>query len=184
MYVVKFAIASTNNLYAFSCLSKTITVLDDPASLSASTDSNLPPNYIFKFEGDLTTIETVVVKASLFNFLQDSGVSLSGMDVYSGSVYVSGYSSQSSSDLTSRLSSSGLIVDAGLKFVYLSLNDVLVNCTGCVVALESAEESEKARVTQVAVGAIVGGVVGGLVAIALVALGVFVWVKLKNGNSK
>jgi len=68
--------------------------------------------------------------------------------------------------------------------VYLSLNDVLVNCTGCVVALESAEESEKARVTQVAVGAIVGGVVGGLVAIALIALGVFVWVKLKNGKSK
>jgi len=71
-----------------------------------------------------------------------------------------------------------------LKFVYLSLNDVLVNCTGCVVTLESAGESEKAMVTQVAVGAIVGGIFGGLVAIALVAVGVFVWVKLKNDKSK
>lgn len=94
---------------------------------------------------------------------------LTGMEIYSGSVFVSGYASTASSSLSSELETSGVTVDSSLKFVYLSFNDVLMNFTGVVVVVEDTDVvSPTASIEEIAVGAIVGGVVGGITAILLI----------------
>ncbi len=188
MYIVKFAVASTSNIYAFTCFSKTITVQDTDSSTDSSASSGLPPNFIFKFDGDLTVINSVLVKANLFNYVHSSGVTLSGMEVYSGSVYLSGYSTENPSSLINRLSSSGVTIDSGLSFVYLSVNDALVRCSECVILVsqttESADEEEtkKKEVVEIAIGAIVGGTIGGLVAVLFIILGVIALKKFKKSQ--
>ena len=167
MYLLLFTLATTDGTYNFNCFSKTIKV--SSAANSVEYSSELPPNYIMKFDGNFEEINTDVIKASTFNFMSRHGVVLTGMEIYSGSVFVSGYASTASSSLSSELETSGVTVDSSLKFVYLSFNDVLMNFTGVVVVVEDTDVvSPTASIEEIAVGAIVGGVVGGITAILLI----------------
>jgi hypothetical protein len=131
MYLIRFKIWSSNDEFEFMCFSKVITVVDTLSALDYSTDT--PPNYVLKFDGDYSEIDVSSVKANLFNFMLNYGVLMAGMNVYSGSVYVSGYSSGISNNITDLLTASGLEIDPRLSFSYISVNDQLFNCTNCVL---------------------------------------------------
>lgn len=141
MYLIRFKIWSSNDEFEFMCFSKVITVVEALSALDYSTD--IPPNYVLKFDGDFNGIDESSVKANLFNFMLNYGVIMAGMNVYSGSVYVSGYSSSVSNNITDTLTASGLTVDPRLSFSYISINDELFNCTHCVLVTNDDSSSSE-----------------------------------------
>ncbi len=132
MYLIRFKISSSDSEFDFTCFSKVITVVEKLSDLTYSTD--LPPNYIVRFNGNYSAVDDRSVRASFFNFMLGHGVIMAGINVYKGSVYVSGYSSQYSLDMTRELESSGITIDQRLGFDYMIVNDVqIINCSGCVI---------------------------------------------------
>lgn len=64
-------------------------------------------------------------------------ISVAGLSVNSGSVYISFYSESSSSSLIDTLIAAGLNVDPNLQFSYASIDDQILNCTNCVIATQT-----------------------------------------------
>ena len=139
MYLLTFKVISIDGAYTLNCLSKAITVTAETATqMRYSTDS--APNYTFKFEGEYDSIESDEVKANLYNFMTGYEIDVGSIQVYSGSVYVSFYSSDTNSDLVNTLISAGLTVDPNLQFSYASIDGNTVQCTNCVIATATEEE--------------------------------------------
>ena len=139
MYILTFSISSSDNSFVFNCYSKTIMIVNE---LSQATYSpNVPPNYIFKFDGDYSAIDVDNAKSNIFNFALKYGVVLAGLEAYSGSVYISGHSSTASSNMSSLLASSGVVIDPNMRFTYISVNDVLINCTNCAIVVQTPATS-------------------------------------------
>lgn len=89
-------------------------------------------------------IEPNEVKANVYNFMSGYNISLAGVTVYSGSVYISFYSGSSSNSLIDTLIAAGLTVDPNLQFSYASINDYIVNCTNCVITVATTTSATTA----------------------------------------
>lgn len=95
--------------------------------------TNEAPNYIVKFEGNINDTVTEEVKANTYNYFAQNDISIGGIQIYEGSVYVSFYSSSSNPALISSLAASGLTVDPKLSFSYVSIDGTLITCTDCTI---------------------------------------------------
>ena len=140
MYLLKFSVYTSNFDYKFTCFSQSITILKSTQTLPTYT-AGTAPDYLLKFAGNYSAIEPEEVKANVYNFMSINNVGVGGITVYSGSVYVAFYSSDSSSTLNSLLSTSGLTIDPTLKFAYATIFGQTINCTNCsntIVIIESA----------------------------------------------
>jgi len=120
------------------------------------------------------------VQANAYNFFASHDIRVGGIMVYSGSVYVSFYSDDTSSNLTDTLTANGLELDSSLKFKTATINDQVLNCTNCVIvvvpsasATTAASALSQQTIVGIAVGAIVGGVIGGLAAAAVIFVAIF-----------
>lgn len=131
MYVVSINVLTTNGEYTLGCLSKTIRVKKAGANLPTykadPTMSQLPPNYVFKFEGDYNSIEPEEIKANMYNYLLEYGVDSAGIEVYSGSVYTAIYADDTSSDLLNSITANGVSIDRNLVFSYATINDGVIS---------------------------------------------------------
>ena len=143
MYLLTFNVFTPNSTKNnFKCFSKAITV----APSIPSYDPTSPPNYLFKFIGDINQIgklfsilkqflnwfnlnfirfnkDTGEVKANAYNFFVSHNVNVAGISVFSGSVYITFYSDDTSTTLYETLVASGLAIDPNLKYSYASIND-------------------------------------------------------------
>lgn len=95
--------------------------------------TNEAPNYIVKFEGNINNTVTEEVKANTYNYFSQNDISIGGIQIYEGSVYVSFYSSSSNPALINSLAASGLTVDPNLSFSYVSIDGTLITCTDCSI---------------------------------------------------
>ena len=130
MYLLKFSVYTSNLDYNFTCFSQSITILHPTQTLPTYTPGTAP-SYVLKFAGNYSEIEPDEVKANVYNFMSMHNVGVGGITVYSGSVYVTFYSSDSSTTVNSVLSTSGLIIDPTLKFAYATIFGITINCTDC-----------------------------------------------------
>ena len=138
MYLLKFSVYTSNHDYNFTCLSQSITILHSTQTLPTYTvGSN--PDYLLKFEGNYSNIEPEEIKASVYNYMNMNNVGVAGITVYSGSVYVVFYSSDTSSAVNNLLSTTGLKIDSTLQFAYATIFDETLNCTNCTNTLIIAE---------------------------------------------
>lgn len=135
MYLLTFNVSTANDEYNFACFSNAITV----TTVVPTYDVTLPPNYVIKYEGDYNVIDPNEVKANVYNFMRDYNISVAGVNTYSGSVYVTFYSSDFSSSLSDSLSTRGLSVDPNLRFSYASFNSIIINCTNCSVQIVQSD---------------------------------------------
>ena len=117
MYVLTFSVLTTNNEYSFSCFSKYIEV----TSKTVNYDSTQAPNYVLKYEGDINSINEAEVTANVYNYMLIYNVSVAGVSVTSGSVYITFYSNDGSNALINSLVTAGLSVDPNLVFSYASI---------------------------------------------------------------
>ena len=188
MYLLTFQVRANTGEYDFNCFSQAITITKSNA-VAYTYDPTQAPNYILKYEGDYSAIDPEEIKASVYNYMYGYNVTVAGVSTYSGSVYITFYSPSSSQSLMDTLTAQGLPVSTHLVFVYASINNRVINCTDCIIVVEtqatSTQQSASAAAAQVtvAIGAIVGGVVGGLVAVvvALIAfLGIRGYQKTSN----
>ena len=150
MYLLKFSVYTSNSDYNFTCFSQSITILHSTQTLPTYT-AGTAPNYLLKFAGNYSAIEPEEVKANVYNFMSINNVGVGGITVYSGSVYVAFYSSDSSSTLNSLLSTSGLTIDPTLKFAYATIFGQTINCTNCsstLVVVGNIADSTVATTTQ------------------------------------
>lgn len=164
MYVLTFAVKTLNNEYSFSCFSKYIEI----RAAALTYDATQAPNYVLKYEGDFNKINAAEVAANVYNYMAGYNVSVAGVSVVSGSVYITFYSSDSSTNLIDTLLAAGLAVDPNLVYSYASINDQIINCTNCVVATTAQPDSDDDDISHIAVGAIVGGLLGGIAALIVV----------------
>ena len=79
----------------------------------------------------LSRKDVAEVQANAYNFFASHDIRVGGIMVYSGSVYVSFYSDDTSSNLTDTLTANGLELDSSLKFKTATINDQVLNCTNC-----------------------------------------------------
>ena len=132
MYLLTFRVYTSSGEYDFNCFSQAITV--KLANIALPTyDASSPPNYVLKYEGDYNAIEPEEVKANVYNFMTGYNISVAGVNTYSGSVYITFYSDDSSSSLIDTLVAAGLTVDPNLVYSYASINNTVINCTNCVI---------------------------------------------------
>lgn len=95
--------------------------------------TNEVPNYIVKFEGNINNTVPEKVKANTYNYFAQNDISIGGIQIYEGSVYVSFYSSSSNSALVNSLATSGLTVDPNLSFSYVSIDGSIITCNNCTI---------------------------------------------------
>ena len=136
MYIISIRVATASNLFSLKCISNPIQILAPSTSL-ISYDSTTQPDYILKFNGDFSSIVPAEIKANVYNYvLNNYGLSMAGMNCYSGSVYVTFYSSTSSSrPLIIALISGSLRISSNLTFVSVTANGVTYTCSNCSVTL-------------------------------------------------
>lgn len=134
MYLLKFTVNTIDDEYNFDCFSKAITVKDETQK-AAEYSTEYAPNYILKFEGDYDQIEPEEVKANVYNYISQYNIRFGGLQIHKGSVYVSFYSSDSDSNLVNDLNSGGLTIDPKLTFVYANIDNSILSCTNCQVAV-------------------------------------------------
>jgi len=182
MYLLTFQVRTRSADYDFNCFSQAITITK-PSAPAFTYDPTQAPNYILKYDGDYSAIEPEEIKANVYNFMSAYDVTVAGVATYSGSVYVTFYSPSSSQSLMDTLVAQGLPVSTHLVFVYASINNKIVNCTDCIIVVETATSAAKAAEKAVAMGAIVGGVVGGVCAL-LVAVVAFLGFREYQKTSK
>lgn len=135
MYLLTFNVSTANDEYNFACVSNAITV----TTAAPTYDVTLPPNYVIKYEGDYNAIDPNEIKANVYNFMTAYNISVAGVNTYSGSVYVTFYSSDFSSSLSDSLGTRGLSVDPNLRFSYASFNSIIINCTNCSVQIVQSD---------------------------------------------
>ena len=81
------------------------------------------------------------IKANMYNFMTKYDIIVQNIKALPGSVYVTFYSSDTSSNLVDVLSSSGVDIDPKLKYTYASINDQIVNCTNCILVTSTEPNS-------------------------------------------
>ena len=172
MYLLTLNVNTSDASYKFDCFSKTIEIIRKGETLE-SYDANLPPNYVFKYEGDFDKIEPAEVKANMYNYMSSYNITARNIEAVAGSVYITFYSSGSNSDLINSLIAAGVSIDPNLVYSYASINDNVVNCTNCVIVETTTE-------TPVIVGSIVGGVIGAVAASAIILIGLFGYKEFKK----
>ena len=64
----------------------------------------------------------------------------------SGSVYITFYSSDSSSNLIDALIAAGVNIDPNLQYSYASINDQILNCTNCVIITGTSTSDDNGEV--------------------------------------
>lgn len=63
-----------------------------------------------------------------------------------GSVYITFYSSDTSSTLIDALIAAGVNIDPNLQYSYASINDMILNCTNCVVKDDDDEDDSQVNI--------------------------------------
>lgn len=140
MYLLSVSVSTTNNEFSSQCFSKPIQIKAATAVIP-SFDSGTQPEYIIKFNGSYSSINPAEIKANVYNYISNHGVNIGGMSCYAGSVYVTFYSSDSSSTLVSSLISAGLNISSSLAFVSASINGNTYTCTNCTIVSITSDSS-------------------------------------------
>ncbi len=145
MYLLAFNVKTAGNEFNFKCISKQIIIKEkgvDLPTYTADPTLTTEPNYILKFEGDYSEIVPGEVKANLYNFMANYNIDVSGITVYSGSVYTSFYSDSTSSSLINTLTTRGVELDSKLRFSHATVNDRVVSCTSCTIIVQEQKKPE------------------------------------------
>ena len=124
MYLLSINMFTMDNQYSITCYTNTITVLKESQN---NTNNNLEANYKLKFKGDynsLTQSDRNEIMANIYNYISDYNISISNIKIYSGSVYVAFYSTDSNNALLSSLLNSGLNISNLIIFDSANINGI------------------------------------------------------------
>ena len=134
VYLLQFTVTTTNNDFKLTCLSQQITI-KNPTAVFPSYREGTRPGYSLKFKGEYSSIRPQEVLANMYNFMNLYNINVAGAHCYSGSVYVSFYSVDTSILLINSLVASGVTIDPNLQFMYANVFNTLFNCTSCLTEL-------------------------------------------------
>ena len=179
MYVLAIRVYTTDNLYSSQCYSNPIQIIK--SSVQISYDSTTTPDYIIKFNGSYNSINPAEIKANVYNYMSNYNLTIGGISCYSGSVYVSFYSSDINAALITSLISSGLIVSTSLSFQSITVGSVTYSCSNCTIVIQdTGSTSASSSASSIAIGAILGALVAGLIILALLVSGYCFLKKISN----
>lgn len=83
----------------------------------------------------VTFLEPEEAKANMYNYMSMYNITARNIQALKGSVYITFYSSSSSSNLISSLIAAGVSIDPNLSYSYASINDMVLNCTNCILTV-------------------------------------------------
>jgi len=178
MYVLSIQVYTTDNMYSSQCYSNPIQIIQSTTRISY--DSSDTPDYIMKFNGSYSSIIPADIKANVYNYMSNYGLTIGGISCYSGSVYVSFYSSDTNVALITSLISSGLIVSKSLSFQSITVGSVTYSCSNCTIVILDTGTTQSSSSSSIAIGVIIGALLGGLIALALLVSGYCFLKKMSN----
>ena len=148
MYMISINVATTNNDYNFQCYSNLIQIIKSTTVLKTYS-SETEPDYTLKFNGNYNDINPAEVKASVYNYISSYGINIAGINAYSGSVYITFFSSDTSASLMNQLIANGLTISPSLTFVSITSGGQTFSCTNCTVVVVNSQKQNDASTQNV-----------------------------------
>lgn len=130
MYQLTVNAYTTDAVYNVTCLSKVVEVRN-PGDVFASSEPNLPPNYILYFMGDPDAVDFEMVIANTYNYMLSYGIKASELEVTVATdgnigIYVTFWSDDDNTQVKADLANvnTTLEADPNVTFIYASINDI------------------------------------------------------------
>ena len=134
MYLFHLSITTTDNAMSSSCYSNPLIVKGASYTLPTYTAGSAP-THILKFNGNYSSIVPEIMQACVYNFASGYGVAMSGMSVYSGSIYVSYYTDTTSTSYLNAIASGGISVSGAGTLTTYTVDGTTYTCTGCTMVV-------------------------------------------------